>query len=127
MGNREYAVQILDSVVSMQLGYEWRTDDGVVHVFQRELALGTRNPLNITISSFDQARETVGSPRSHAKRRFSVALVLPAFIPLMWSLRRVDAHVCEAGLHAWRQRSTLAVAHAFSVRPSVAQGSRLPP
>ncbi len=45
---------------STYAGYEWRNEDGVVHVFQRDLMPDTRNPLNITIKSFDDPPETVG-------------------------------------------------------------------
>jgi hypothetical protein len=58
--NRATVADILDAVVSMQPGYEWRTEGGVIHVFQRDLVKDRRNPLNIMISSFDQAPETVG-------------------------------------------------------------------
>ena len=51
---------IIQAVVSTYAGYEWRNEDGVVHVFQRDLMPDTRNPLNITIKSFDDPPETVG-------------------------------------------------------------------
>ena len=54
---------IIQAVVSMHAGYEWRTEDGVVHVFQRDLVNDDRNPLNIVIKSFDEfdeQGETVG-------------------------------------------------------------------
>jgi hypothetical protein len=51
---------LIQAVVSNYAGYEWRTEDGVVHVFQRGLMQDTRNPLNITIKSFDEQAETVG-------------------------------------------------------------------
>src|ERR1019366_4220852 len=54
---------IIQAVVSMHAGYEWRTEDGVVHVFQRDLVNDDRNPLNIVIKSFDEFDEqgyTVG-------------------------------------------------------------------
>ena len=43
---------IIQSVVSMHAGYDWRTEDGVVHVFQRDLAKDSRNPLNIAVKEF---------------------------------------------------------------------------
>jgi hypothetical protein len=43
---------VIQSVVSMHAGYDWRTEDGVVHVFQRDLAKDSRNPLNITVKEF---------------------------------------------------------------------------
>jgi len=46
-------------VVSLHAGYEWRMEDGVVHVFQGDLVKDRRNPLNITIDSFDEQPETV--------------------------------------------------------------------
>jgi hypothetical protein len=58
--NRATVADILDSVVSSHAGYEWRTEDGVVHVFQRDLVKDSRNPLNIKINSFDQKPQTVG-------------------------------------------------------------------
>jgi|SRR5579863_1031977 len=58
--SRTTVAEIIDSVVARYTGYEWRTEDGVVHVFQRDLVKDSMNPLNITISSFDQALETVG-------------------------------------------------------------------
>ena len=54
---------IIQAVVSTHAGYEWRTEDGVVHVFQRDLVNDDRNPLNIIIKSFDEfdeQGETVG-------------------------------------------------------------------
>ena len=58
--SRTTVAQILDSVVAMPAGYEWRTEDGVVHVFQRNLVSDSRNPLNITIKSFGPKLQTVG-------------------------------------------------------------------
>jgi hypothetical protein len=58
--SRTTVADIIDSLVAMHAGYEWRTEDGVIHVFRRDLVKDSRNPLNITISSFDQAPETVG-------------------------------------------------------------------
>ena len=43
---------VIQSVVSMHAGYDWRTEDGVVHVFQRDLVKDSRNPLNITVKEF---------------------------------------------------------------------------
>ena len=43
----------------MHAGYDWETEDGVVHVFRRTLEADARNPLNITIKSFDAQPETV--------------------------------------------------------------------
>ena len=54
---------LIQAVVSMHAGYEWRTEGGVVHVFQRDLVNDDRNPLNIIIKSFDEfdeQGETVG-------------------------------------------------------------------
>ena len=53
------AADVIRMVVSMHAGYEWRMEDGVVHVFQRDLVKDRRNPLNITIDSFDEQPETV--------------------------------------------------------------------
>ena len=53
------AADVIRVVVSMHAGYEWRMEDGVVHVFQRDLVKDRRNPLNITIDSFDEQPETV--------------------------------------------------------------------
>jgi hypothetical protein len=44
---------IVDAVVFNYAGYECRMGDGVVHVFRRDLVSDTRNPLNVTIDSFD--------------------------------------------------------------------------
>jgi hypothetical protein len=43
---------VIQAVVSMYAGYDWRTEDGVVHVFQGDLAKDSRNPLNITAKGF---------------------------------------------------------------------------
>jgi hypothetical protein len=51
---------IIQAVLSQYAGYEWRTEDGVVHVFQRDLITDTRNPLNITIKRIGEESETVG-------------------------------------------------------------------
>jgi hypothetical protein len=51
---------VIQAVISEYAGYEWRTEDGVVHVFQRDLTQDARNPLNVTIKSFDELPETVG-------------------------------------------------------------------
>ena len=58
--NHATAMDVVQSVVSMQAGYDWRTEDGVVHVFKRGLVADKRNPLNIIIESFDEQPETVG-------------------------------------------------------------------
>jgi hypothetical protein len=52
------AADIIQAVVSMYAGYDWRMEDCVVHVFQRDLVNDSRNPLNITIKSFDESPET---------------------------------------------------------------------
>jgi hypothetical protein len=51
---------VIQAVVSNYAGYEWRIEDGVLHVFERNLMQDARNPLNITIKSFDEQAETVG-------------------------------------------------------------------
>jgi hypothetical protein len=50
--NRTTVKDIIQAVVSMYAGYDWRTEDGVVHVFQRDLVKDSRNPLNITVKTF---------------------------------------------------------------------------
>ena len=50
--NRTTVKDIIQAVVSMYAGYDWRTEDGVVHVFQRDLVKDSRNPLNITAKEF---------------------------------------------------------------------------
>lgn len=50
---------IIQTVVSTYAGYQWRTEDGVIHVFQQTLEADSRNPLNITIKSFDEEPETL--------------------------------------------------------------------
>jgi hypothetical protein len=52
--------EVIQSVVSMRAGYDWRNEAGVVHVFQRDLIKDNRNPLNVTIQSFDERAMTVG-------------------------------------------------------------------
>lgn len=52
------AADVIRVVVSTHAGYAWRMEDGVVHVFQRDLVKDRRNPLNITID-FDEEPETV--------------------------------------------------------------------
>jgi hypothetical protein len=44
---------IVDTVVFNYAGYECRLEDSVVHVFRRDLVSDNRNPLNITIESFE--------------------------------------------------------------------------
>src|ERR1035438_6743950 len=51
---------VIQTVVSTYAGYEWRMQDGIVHVFPRDLVNNSRNALNITIRSFDERPETVG-------------------------------------------------------------------
>ena len=51
---------IIQAMVSMHAGYEWRTEDGVVHVFQRDLVNDDRNPLNIVLKSFAEFDEQAG-------------------------------------------------------------------
>src|ERR1039457_7609702 len=50
--NRTTVKDIIQPVVSMYAGYDWRTEDGVVHVFQRDLVKDSGNPLNITVREF---------------------------------------------------------------------------
>lgn len=52
--------EIIQKVVSTQSGYDWKMEDGVIHVFQRSIMQDSRNPLNVTIESFDKDPETVG-------------------------------------------------------------------
>ena len=49
---RASAGDVIRAVVAEQPGYGWRTDDGVVHVFQRDLMKDSRNPLNIIVKEF---------------------------------------------------------------------------
>jgi hypothetical protein len=49
---RASAADVIQTVVADQPGYDWRTEDGVVHVFQRDLVKDSRNPLNITVKEF---------------------------------------------------------------------------
>lgn len=51
--------EIIQAVVSMHAGYDWRNEDGIVHVFQSELAKNSHNPLNVNIKSPVSA-DTVG-------------------------------------------------------------------
>lgn len=57
---RTTLTEILRAVVSTPIGYDWRMEDGVVHVFNRTLMENPRNPLNVVIQSFGQAPQTVG-------------------------------------------------------------------
>ena len=50
---------VIQSVVSRHAGYDWRTEDGVIHVFQRDLVKDSRNPLNITLDSWPCRREMI--------------------------------------------------------------------
>jgi hypothetical protein len=50
---------VMQAVVSMRAGYGWRVEDGIIHVFKRDLLVDRRNLLNITIESFDERPETV--------------------------------------------------------------------
>ena len=43
--------EILQTVVAAYGGYDWRIEDGVVYVYQRELAKDVRNPLNVTVKA----------------------------------------------------------------------------
>jgi hypothetical protein len=57
--SRTTVADIIDSVVALHSGYEWRTEAGVIHVFQRGLVQDGRNPLNVSIKSFDARPESV--------------------------------------------------------------------
>ena len=57
---RTTMTEIIQAVVSTPAGYDWRMEDGVVHVFQHKLMEDSRNPLNITIESFNETPQTVG-------------------------------------------------------------------
>ncbi len=57
---RTTMTEILQAVVSAPAGYDWRMEDGVVHVFEHNLREDTRNPLNVVIKSFDEQPETIG-------------------------------------------------------------------
>jgi len=50
--NHTSAADVIHAVVSAYAGYDWRIEDGVAHVFQRNLVNDGRNPLNITLKSF---------------------------------------------------------------------------
>lgn len=43
---------VINAVVSMYPGYDWRTEDGSVHVFQRQLEADSRNPLSVSVKDF---------------------------------------------------------------------------
>ena len=62
---------IIQSVASMPPGYDWRVENGVVHVFQTKLVNDSRNPLNIMIDSFDQWPETVSWANNNLFQRVS--------------------------------------------------------
>jgi hypothetical protein len=49
---RASAADVIQAVVADQPGYDWRTEDGVMHVFHRDLVKDSRNPLNITVKEF---------------------------------------------------------------------------
>ncbi len=65
------AADVIQSVVTMYPGYDWRMEDGVVHVFQQDLVEDSRNPLNITITEFDQQPETVGWANNNLFQRIT--------------------------------------------------------
>jgi hypothetical protein len=46
------AEEVIQAVVSMHAGYEWRLEDGVVHVFNTALMGAARNPLNAKLQFF---------------------------------------------------------------------------
>ena len=46
------AADVIQAVVSAHTGYEWRLEDGVVHVFNTPLMGDTRNPLNAKLGFF---------------------------------------------------------------------------
>jgi hypothetical protein len=58
--SRTTVTNVIEAVVSTQAGYDWKAEDGIVHVFERKLVSDSRNPLNITIKEFDKQPETVG-------------------------------------------------------------------
>jgi hypothetical protein len=62
---RTTVTDIIQAVVSTHAGYDWRIEDGVVRVFNRTLMEDPRNPLNVTIKSFDEEPETVGMANTH--------------------------------------------------------------
>lgn len=57
---RTTVTDIIQAVVSTHAGYDWRIEEGVVHVFNRTLMEDPRNPLNVAIRSFSEAPQTVG-------------------------------------------------------------------
>lgn len=67
--SRTTVAEILDSIVIMQPGYEWRAEAGVIHVFERHLEIDNRNPLNITIRSFEKRPQTVGFANAVLEQR----------------------------------------------------------
>jgi hypothetical protein len=72
--DRATIAEIIDTVVSACPGYEWRNEDGIIHVFRRDLVKDSRNPLNIGIRSFDPAPETVGIANNNLYQRVTHAV-----------------------------------------------------
>ena len=62
---------ILDAVVALHPGYEWRAEEGVIHVFQRALAQDRRNPLNVRINSFSARPQSVAMAMNEVSQRVS--------------------------------------------------------
>jgi hypothetical protein len=75
--DRATIAEIIDAVVSACPGYEWRNEDGIIHVFGRDVVKDSRNPLNITIPSFDPAPESVGFANNNLYRLVSHAVRHP--------------------------------------------------
>jgi hypothetical protein len=51
--------EIVQTVASAYRGHDWRDENGVLYVFQRDLTKDSRNPLNVTIKAI-AFTETVG-------------------------------------------------------------------
>lgn len=49
------AAEVLQQVVSTYVGYDWRMDDGIVHVFNSALNSDPHNPLNIKVAHLGPA------------------------------------------------------------------------
>jgi hypothetical protein len=51
---------VIETLVATQKGYDSRKENGVVHIFQREVGSGERNFLNLTVEKFEVRNEFVG-------------------------------------------------------------------
>ena len=72
---------VLRSIVKEYPGYTFRVDDGVVHVFRRDLVKDSHNFLNLKVPDFFEVRQEIGGLANQRLRSVVQNMVSPRNLP----------------------------------------------